>query len=80
MSAAVVLMNSQPLPRHPGHSLGCRRIEIREHNHIVPAGKISFYDRVHSTRAARDSYSGREAARNTMLAQRLHESEKILRG
>jgi len=39
-------VNSEPLSRHPGNALGCRRIEIRENDEIVAARESSFDDSV----------------------------------
>src|SRR3984893_7393580 len=46
---------SQPIPRLSGDALGRGRIEIREHNQIVSAGKISLDDRVNSAASVGNS-------------------------
>ena len=61
-------LNFLELLRHPGNAFGRWRIEVREHDQVVPAGKSSFYDRVHPARAAGDSQPRREPIRNTLFA------------
>jgi hypothetical protein len=72
-----LIADAEPLPHHPRHPRGGRGIQIGEYHQIVAAAQGTLDNRIHSARAAGDSYSCRRSIRNAILAQRLEEFEQI---